>query len=112
MAVQNFNLIAIKESRSVERLTRVTLLLTKLTFMFMPVSIVTAYFSCQFVDAHFTVRSYWSWFAGIGSASLVLLIIFSLISGTLDADIMYKPLSRRLWECISYFALKHHRSRP
>ena len=111
MAVQNFNLIAIKESRSVERLTRVTLLLAKLTFLFMPVSIVTAYFSCQFIDARFTVRSYWLWFAGIGSASLVLLIVFSLISGTLDADIMYKPLSRRLWECISCVALKRRRSR-
>merc|ERR1711933_463585 len=41
----NFNLIAMKESVDMERLTRVTLLLTKATILFLPVSLMSAYFS-------------------------------------------------------------------
>ena len=95
LVMMNFNLIAIKESYSVERLTRVTLLLAKVTMLFMPVSLMSAYFGCQFTDASFTVRSYWSWFAGIFAASIVGLVIFSLMSGTMEG-IIYKPLGRRM----------------
>ena len=99
--LRNFNLIAIKETFSVERLTRVTLLLGKMTLLFMPISVMTGYFSSQFVDARFTVRSYWSWFAGVLSASIVLLSIFSLLSGTMDTAIIYRPMSRRLMDFIA-----------
>jgi len=67
----------------------------------MPVSVVTAYFSCQFADVQFTVRSYWSWFAGTATASLVLLLAFSVLSGTMDADIVYKGVSRKVVEWVS-----------
>lgn len=69
--------------------------------MFMPISVVTAYFSCQFVDTQFTVRSYWAWFAGTASASLVLLLAFSALSGTMEADIAYKSISGKAVECVS-----------
>jgi hypothetical protein len=53
----NFNLIVINKSYYVERLTRIILLLSKVAMLFMPVSLLAAYTSCQFRDATFTVRS-------------------------------------------------------
>lgn len=69
----------------------------------MPVSVVTAYFSCQFVDTQFTVRSYWSWFAGTASASLVAVLVFSALSGTMEADIVYKSMSEKVMEWLNCF---------
>jgi hypothetical protein len=94
--MQNFNLIAIKESYSVERLTRVTLLLAKATILFMPVSLLTAYFSCQFQGTDFTVKSYWAWFVGILIASILSLVVFSLMSGTTERHLVQKPFSRQI----------------
>jgi hypothetical protein len=90
LVMMNFNLIAIKESYSVERLTRITLLLAKVTMLFMPVSLMTAYFSCQLADVEFTVKNYWSWFAGILTASIAGLVGFSFVSGTMEGKI-YNP---------------------
>lgn len=82
LTMVNFNLIAIKESYSVERLTRITLLLAKVTMLFMPVSLMTGYFSSQLTDAEFTVKSYWTWFAVVLSTSIFSLIIFDLLSAS------------------------------
>ena len=95
---QNFNLLAIKESLNVERLTEVTLLLGKVTLLFMPVSLLTAYFSCQFVDYQFSYKAYWKWFAGVFVASGLFLATFTLISGTSEGKLVTKPLSRRIIE--------------
>ncbi|PIG83512.1 ankyrin repeat-containing protein [Aspergillus arachidicola] len=43
----NFNLIALKDSQAVEKLTRITILLAKVTILFLPVSLMTAYFSTE-----------------------------------------------------------------
>ncbi|KAJ5549581.1 hypothetical protein N7513_006815 [Penicillium frequentans] len=43
----NFNLIALKDSQAVEKLTRITILLAKATMLFLPVSLMTAYFSTE-----------------------------------------------------------------
>lgn len=96
LVMMNFNLIAIKESYSVERLTRITLLLAKVTMLFMPVSLMSAYFGCQFTDAAFTVQSYWIWFGGIMAASVILLLGFSLASGTMEKGLISKPLGKRV----------------
>lgn len=95
---KNFNLIAIKESYSVEKLTRVTLLLGKVTILFMPVSLMSAYFSCQFTDQVFSVKEYWAWFGGILGASVVMLFAFSLASGTIEGKMAHKGISRRIVE--------------
>lgn len=42
LIVQNFALISIRQSKSVDRLTRITLLLTKATILFLPVSFMYA----------------------------------------------------------------------
>jgi Mg2+ and Co2+ transporter CorA len=101
LVMMNFNLIAIKEAFSVERLTEVTLLLAKITIMFMPVSLLSAYFGVEFVDADFTVASYWKWFSGIFVASGVALIVFSAVSGTSKTKVLYKPLGTKIREKIT-----------
>ncbi|KAF2401545.1 hypothetical protein EJ06DRAFT_492863 [Trichodelitschia bisporula] len=98
MVMMNFNLIAIKESYSVERLSRITILLAKVTILFMPISVVCAYFSCQFTDQSFQVKAFWEWFAGVFAASIVALSIFSMTTGTNESSLLYKPLSRKAWE--------------
>ncbi|KAI9691854.1 MAG: hypothetical protein M1822_007926 [Bathelium mastoideum] len=84
LVMMNFNLIAIKESYAVERLTRITLLLGKVTILFMPVSLMSAYFGAQFTDAQFTVKSYWIWFVVIFVISALALVIFGAVSGTME----------------------------
>jgi Mg2+ and Co2+ transporter CorA len=98
LVMMNYNLIAIKEAFSVERLTEVTLLLAKITIVFMPVSLMSAYFGCQFDNVHFTVSSYWKWFAGILVASFVALGIFGLVSGTVQTKVLYRPLGQKIRE--------------
>lgn len=106
LVMMNFNLIAIKEAFSVERLTEVTLLLAKITIVFMPVSLMSAYFGCQFSDAEFTVASYWKWFAGILTASCVGLAVFSLVSGTLQSKVIVRPLGQKIKERYQEWSLR------
>jgi hypothetical protein len=103
-------LIAIKESFSVERLTRVTLLLAKITLLFMPVTLMTGYFSIQFAGVEFSVASYWWAFAGFFGLSLVLVFLFSFFSGTMEGNIITRPWSRMMYD-ISKRWLLHKRKR-
>lgn len=98
LVMMNFNLIAIKESLSVERLTRVTLLLAKITIVFMPVTLMTGYFSCQFAGMEFTHASYWWAFAGVLVLSLLFTFIFSVMSGTFEGKIMTRTWSRMMYD--------------
>lgn len=94
LVMMNFNLIAIKESLSVERLTWVTLLLAKITILFTPVTLMTGYFSIQFNDLEFGFRSYWWTFGIIFGVSLALLFLFSFMSGTFEGKIITRSWSR------------------
>ncbi|KAK7727029.1 hypothetical protein SLS57_003059 [Botryosphaeria dothidea] len=96
LVMVNFNLIAIKESLSVERLTRITLLLGKATLLFMPVSIMAAYFSCQFQGVEFTVAQFWTWFGIIVGISILAIFGFSVISGTLEGKMMAQSFTRHV----------------
>ena len=84
LAALNLQLIAIKESFDVEKLTRITLLLTKVTILFMPVSLMAAYFSVPLADIVYTVKDFWISFAVIFFASWVALFVFGVFSGTLQ----------------------------
>lgn len=80
----NFNLIAIKESLDVERLTRATLLLTKLSILFLPVSLLTTYFSVQTVGVQYTLREYWVSFAVTLGVSWLALFWLGVWSGSVQ----------------------------
>ncbi|KAF2120550.1 hypothetical protein BDV96DRAFT_565077 [Lophiotrema nucula] len=111
LVMMNFNLIAIKESFSVEQLTRVTLLLAKVTIVFMPVTLATGYFSIQFRGVEFTTGNYWWVFGVILVVSLGLLALFSIFSGTMDGGkIISRPFSRMCYE-VSKRWLLHKRRR-
>ncbi|OAK98970.1 hypothetical protein IQ06DRAFT_25836 [Phaeosphaeriaceae sp. SRC1lsM3a] len=94
LVMMNFNLIAIKESFSVERLTWVTLLLAKITILFTPVTLMTGYFSIQFKDTEFEMNVYWWAFLVVFGVSLLLLFAFSWFSGTLQGKIVTRSWSR------------------
>ncbi|KAJ4354379.1 uncharacterized protein N0V89_006115 [Didymosphaeria variabile] len=108
LVMMNFNLIAIKESFSVERLTRVTLLLAKVTMVFMPVTLMTGYFSIQFAGVEFSVKSYWWAFALVFAISMVLLFLFSVFSGTFEMKMITRSWSRIMFD-ISKRWLAHER---
>jgi Mg2+ and Co2+ transporter CorA len=96
---QTFNLIAIKESQAVERLTRTTILLAKLTILFLPVSLMTGYFSVQISDLQgvYTYKTYWGCFAVIMFLSIMLLFVFGWISGAVEGKATYQSLTENLW---------------
>ena len=78
----NFNLITLSESAAIERLTRITILLAKVTVLFMPLGLLTSYFSTQIQEVQhtFTVVSYWVSFAVIFALSVIFLVAFGTIS--------------------------------
>lgn len=90
----NFNLIAMRQSQAVEKLTRITILLAKVTILFMPVSVLTGYFSTQIKDLQdvYTARTYWISFAVTVVLSVMFLFLFGLISHTLEGGIIYTTI--------------------
>ncbi|MCJ1386640.1 hypothetical protein MMC17_009766 [Xylographa soralifera] len=96
LVLLNFNLIAIKESSAVESLTRITILLAKVTILFLPVSLMTGYFSVQIDDLAgvYTAVTYWTCFAIIITLSFCFLLVFGKLSGTQESKPIYQSLSR------------------
>ena len=92
---QNFNMITLRQSQAVERLTRITILLAKVTILFMPVSLMTGYFSTQLDDlaSTYTIKTYWICFAVIMTLSFIFLVIFGVLSGTLEGKPIYRSLT-------------------
>ncbi|KAI9779355.1 MAG: hypothetical protein M1839_007463 [Geoglossum umbratile] len=99
LVFMTFNLIAIKESQAVERLTRTTILLAKLTILFLPVSLMTGYFSVQITDLQgvYTHKTYWGCFAVIMFLSIMLLFTFGWISGMVEGRVNYQSLTKNIW---------------
>ncbi|KAJ5382585.1 hypothetical protein N7517_000496 [Penicillium concentricum] len=105
----NFNLIALKDSQAVEKLTRITILLAKATILFLPVSLMSAYFSTELIGVKngYTKTDYWVSFAVIFIASILLLTVFGYASDTMEGSegylatdnmgITFSRLFDRLW---------------
>jgi len=91
----NFQLIAIKESKDVERLTRVSLLITKATILFLPVSFMTAYFSTD-LNQNYSVSTYWAAFAIVFFLSWVFLLGFGVLSGSMESWRLFAFVKDRL----------------
>lgn len=96
----NFNLITLKQSAAVERLTRITILLAKVTILFMPVSLMTGYFSVQIDDLSglYTAKTYWVSFAVIMALSFVFLLVFGMISDTVEGGTIYRSFTQMFFE--------------
>lgn len=79
-----------------ERLTRITILLAKVTILFMPVSLMTAYFSTQLSDLAniYTIKTYWICFGVIMALSFVGLMLFGLASDTLEGKPIYRSFTQ------------------
>ena len=81
-----------RQSEAVEKLTRITILLAKVTILFMPVSLMTGYFSIQIPEVQnaYTAKTYWVCFAVIMALSFLFLVGFGVISHTLEGSLIYK----------------------
>ena len=92
-------MIALKDSQAVERLTRITILLAKGTILFLPISLMSQYFSIQIPDiaAHLSLRAYWIAFAVLMVLSIGLLSIFGYLSDTVEGKTMYRSVTRTLF---------------
>jgi len=82
-----FNLISLKQSTTVEQLTKVTIWLTKFTFLFFPLTLVTGYFSMQLKDINnvYTQKSFW----GSAGVSVILtgLVLYTVGKSTNTMDL-------------------------
>lgn len=79
-----------------ERLTRITILLAKVTILFLPVSLMTGYFSVQIkdLDGVYSWKTYWACFGVIMVLSILLLFFFGKASDTLEGAPVYKSVTR------------------
>ena len=96
LVMMNFNLVSLKESQAVEKLTRTTILLAKVTILFLPVSLVTAYFSMTFpaIEHIYTLRTYWLTFLVVAIVTVLFLLLFGAFSERVKGRVIYKSLSR------------------
>ena len=83
-----------------ERLTRITILLAKVTILFIPVSVMSAYFAIPIegVSEFYTVTTYWASFAVIMGLSLVGLVVFGKLSGTQESQPIYTSLTEAFFK--------------
>lgn len=97
-----FNLIAIKDSQAVERLTRTTILLAKVTILFLPVSLMTGYFSTEIKDLQgaYTAKTYWVTFAVIMVLSILGLLVFGRISDTVEGKPIYRSIEKTFFDSL------------
>lgn len=104
---QYFNINAQKDSEATAKLTSAGTLLAKLSVLFLPVSLMTSYFSIQIPETkNYTATTYWSTFAVIMSLSFVVVFFLGrwLIGATETLERRVKflfgqgPLAKRMRE--------------
>jgi hypothetical protein len=78
---QYFNITTQKDSMATAKLTSNATLLSKLGVLFLPVSLMTSYFSVQIkeLDGVYTVKTYWVTFAVVMVLSFFALFMFSRV---------------------------------
>ncbi|OAP63674.1 hypothetical protein AYL99_02901 [Fonsecaea erecta] len=102
LVLMNFNLVALKESQAVERLTRTTILLAKATILFLPVSLMTAYFSIQLpeIAERYTLKTYWLCFLVVSILSILFLVVFGVTTHTLEGQTVYRSITSTIGSTI------------
>lgn len=91
----NFSLIGMRESTYVEKLTRITILLSKATLLFLPVSLLTAYGSLP--DSNVSVKAYWIAFAVLLAVTFMLILAFGVLTQTLEGSLLYVSIWDQIW---------------
>lgn len=76
-----------------ERLTRVSLLITKATILFLPVNLMTGYFSAD-LNVDYSVGTYWAAFGLLLLLSCLALIGFGVMSGSMETMAIYRSAKR------------------
>ncbi|KAK0273163.1 hypothetical protein LTR54_008853 [Friedmanniomyces endolithicus] len=97
----NFNLLALRDTLAMEKLTKVALLITKATLLFLPVSLMSAYFGLSLGGGEYTVVEYWLYFAVVLVCSWVGLVGFGVINGSAQTVDFLRGLwagVRRIWK--------------
>lgn len=99
-----FNLIAMKEAQAVERLTRVAIFLTKFTFLFLPLTLITGYFSMQLNDLNgkYSVKDFWG--ASGVFVGLMILVLYTIgrSTETLETGIMWASIKQVWFGCCGW----------
>ncbi|TEY68285.1 hypothetical protein BOTCAL_0121g00120 [Botryotinia calthae] len=94
-----FSINSQKDSQATARLNRSATLLAKLSVLFLPVSLMTSYFSTELsdIEGKYSLYDYWVGFAVVVSASFVCLFFFSklLMWVTETLDIWAKILGKK-----------------
>jgi hypothetical protein len=80
----------------VERLTRVTLFLTKATCLFLPISFVTGYFDINLSGAEYTVTQFWVAFTVVLVLSVAALFAFGAFSESMQMMEVWRGVRRGL----------------
>ncbi|KAG5295205.1 ADP-ribosylation factor [Histoplasma ohiense] len=99
MTFMVFNLIAVKDSQAVERLTRTTILIAKATILFLPVTLMTSYFSTEIEELQgvYTVKQYWIAFAVLLVLSALVLAIYGWAADTVEGKTIYVSFAKSFY---------------
>ncbi|CCX12232.1 Similar to hypothetical protein [Tuber melanosporum Mel28]; acc. no. XP_002839811 [Pyronema omphalodes CBS 100304] len=93
-----FNLISLKQSTTVELLTRVTIWFAGFTFVFLPLTLVTGYFSMQIrsMDGKYSEKTFWG--AGGVAVTITFLILYTVgkSTGTMEFDAVWRSV-KKVW---------------
>jgi hypothetical protein len=83
----------------VERLTRTTILLAKVTIVFLPISLATSYSPMQ-VPAlqHTSLRTYWLTFMVVGLVTVAFLVSFEGLGAHYSGRLAYKGFTMMFFE--------------
>ncbi|THX06379.1 hypothetical protein D6D13_06609 [Aureobasidium pullulans] len=95
LTFMNFNLVALKESQAVEKLTRTTIFLAKATVLFLPVSLLTSYFSIQVINnTGYNLKTYWLSFLVVGLLTILLLSVTGFANSKALGGTVYRSLTK------------------
>ena len=99
LVLMNFNLISLKEAHTVERLTRMTILLAKVTIVFLPISLATAYFSMQLKAVeNYSIETYWLVFLVVVVTTVTFLATFEFFASRYSGKVVYRSLTKTFFD--------------
>jgi Mg2+ and Co2+ transporter CorA len=93
-----FNLISLKQSTTVELLTRVTIWFAGVTFVFLPLTLVTGYFSMQLSDTNnkYSLRTFWGTSGVAVALTLTVLYTVGKSTGTMKLSSVWRSV-KKVW---------------